>query len=137
MAGRLVDDLKRRIELAKQAEVGRTLDSERTMVESQEQRLREIMQWLPRSLLEAADNGERFVKVMRLKQRDGDYESSSLPRSIFSEHVVISVDDLRGVARHIHDYLVSEGLTVEIQRRREKDEGQGRAWTNYILVAKF
>lgn len=137
MAERLVDELKRRVELAKQAEAGRTLDRERAAAESQEQRFRETMSCLPELLREAADRGNRSFEVMRLSERGGDLETLSRSRSVFPEHMRISVSNLRGVARRVHDYLVGEGLSVEIQERHEVDEGQGRAWTDYILVVKF
>lgn len=138
MAERLVDELRRRVEQAQRVQARQAEEQARQRQARGDERAREIIKNLPALLRQAADCGKRQVELMKLDGYAGDFERPPLGLGNLWGQSSVTVHDLRGTALQVYTYLSCvEGLQVEIQARHQYDEGQGRAWTDYVMIAKL
>ena len=95
----------------------------------------ELIRALPQKLKLAADSGSQKLAVMK-PERGLHFDGTDT--DLMENYRANGLRDLlKGGAQKVAAFLLKEGLTVSLEEEPHHDEGQGRAWTDILLVASW
>ena len=136
---RLLDDLRQTASAGHaSAAARRQADEQEAATRRAEGQVRyaaKIIDELPLKLKVAAKDGDHLdVKTLDFT---GDYDRADTEKLKLAAQLepleVVAL--LTGTARIVAEWLLKEGLTVTLRFDARNDSGQGRSWTDVVLVA--